>query len=195
MASREGQHARSARRGHQVKGGTRSAGRGGVWHHRKGSTHVVQDEVGCGNHKRAYGVGSGNSVRHVHHVSRSAAETTLTMFGTLRQRGKRIVVEVEPTVAAPVKGWVSGNAGLHAGNPAPDPSRVDKSLGGIVFRRGGLAGSAEARLPAAAAGSSVISHPGFIQIVFLCGEAPHALCYNKTDDQKGRHYTNTGRNN
>ena len=53
MASREGQHARSARRG-------------GVWHHRKGSTHVVQDEgitgraarvvqdeVGCGITGRA----------------------------------------------------------------------------------------------------------------------------------------------
>ena len=78
-------------------------------------------------------------------------------------------------MAAPVKGWVSGNAGLHAGKPAPDPSRVDKSLGGIVFRRGGLAGSAEARLPAAAAGSSVISHPGFIQIVFCAGRH-HTLC-------------------
>ena len=31
-----------------MKGGTRSAGRGGVWHHGKRSTHVVQDEVGCG---------------------------------------------------------------------------------------------------------------------------------------------------
>ena len=55
MASREGQHARSARRGgvwhhvkgsthvvqdewHHGKGGTSSAGRGGVWHHRKGGT-------------------------------------------------------------------------------------------------------------------------------------------------------------
>ena len=85
------------------------------------------------------------------------------------------VVEVEPDVAAPVKGWVSGNAGLHAGKPAPDPSRVDTSLGEIVFRRGGLAGSAEARLPAAAAGSSVISHPGFIMNAFRAGRH-HTLC-------------------
>ena len=84
-------------------------------------------------------------------------------------------VEVEPLLAAPVKGWVSGNAGLHAGKPAPDPSRVDKTLGKMVLRRGGLAGSAEARVPAAAAASSGISHPGFIQIVFCAGRH-HTLC-------------------
>ncbi len=65
MEAREGQHARSARRGEHGKGGTSSAGRGGVWHHGKGGTRsgglggvchhgkggtlVVQDEVGCGS--------------------------------------------------------------------------------------------------------------------------------------------------
>ena len=53
-------------------------------------------------------------------------------------------VEVEPFLDSPVKGWASGNAWLHAGKPKPDPSEVDEASGVVVFRRGGLAGNAEA---------------------------------------------------
>ena len=68
-------------------------------------------------------------------------------------------------------GLQGGTAWLHAEKPWLDPSRVDNAPGVVVFRRGGLAGSAEAREPAAAADCSVISHSGSVYIVYSCGES------------------------
>ena len=95
---------------------------------------------------------------------------------------------MEPLLASPVKGRASGNAGLHAGKPAPDPSRVDTPLGKMVLGRRGLAGSAEARLLVAAAGSSVVSATGGFNILYSVPKAPHALRFNKSDKQQSRHY-------
>ena len=70
---------------------------------------------------------------------------------------------------SPVKGWASGHALLHAGIPCPDPSEADKASGLLVFRRWGFFGSAVGYVPAAAARSSAISHPGLYIRVILCG--------------------------
>ena len=73
---------------------------------------------------------------------------------------------VGSALISPVKGWASGHALLHAGIPCPDPSEADKASGLLVFRRWGFFGNAVRYIPAAAARSSAISHPGlYIKVI------------------------------
>ena len=78
--------------------------------------------------------------------SNIASQSHTTMNGASPQFPPTLggAVEVEPFLATTIKGWVSGNAWLHAGRPWPDPSGVDNASGFAVFRRGGLVGNAEA---------------------------------------------------
>ena len=76
---------------------------------------------------------------------------------------------------SPVKGWASGHALLHAGIPCPDPSEADKASGLLVFRRWGFFGNAVRYIPAAAARSSAISHPGLLYQGYIVRVEHHTL--------------------
>jgi hypothetical protein len=73
-------------------------------------------------------------------------------------------------------------AGLHAGRPKPDPSKVDKASGVVVFRRGGLVGNAvrHRSQPRQLAAPPSLTRDLFT--VFICaGRAPHAFDCDEID--------------